>query len=71
MLSSVKYQKNKIIIHTDQSVMPKNKNNWSHGISNIKKKQLVLTYWMNLLQNLNAKTNIFVTLNSNKINQKI
>lgn len=70
LLSSVNYQKNKIIIHTDESIMPKNKNNWSSWNFKYQKKQLVLTYWMNLLQNLRCKTNIFVTLNSNEINQE-
>ena len=46
--------------------MPKNKNNWSSWNFKYQKKQLVLTYWMNLLQNLRCKTNIFVTLNSNE-----
>ena len=69
LLSSVKYQKNKITIHSDDSIMPQSKKNWTSWNFKYDEKKLVLTYWMNLLQNLKCNTNIFVSLNSNKINE--
>jgi len=70
LLSSIKYQKNKITIHSDDSIMPQSKKNWTSWNFKYDEKKLVLTYWMNLLQNLKCNTNIFVSLNSNKINEK-
>ena len=69
LLKSVKYQSNKIIIHSDEKMMPKKKSNWASWNFNNNNKKLLLTYWMNLLQNLKCKKNIFVTLNSKKINR--
>lgn len=70
LLNAVKYQKNTIYIHTDKKIMPKKKANWSSWNFFYTKKNLVLTYWMNLLQNLKCKTNIFVTLNFKTINKR-
>ena len=70
LLNAVKYKKNKIIIHTDKNLMPKNPNNWSSWNYLYNRNNLVLTYWMNLLQKLECKKNIFVTLNFDKINKK-
>jgi Predicted NAD/FAD-binding protein len=46
--------------------MPLNKKAWSSWNSSINSKNLhqsSITYWLNLLQNLNIKKNIFLTLN--------
>ena len=72
ILSLVNYQKNEACIHTDNSLMPKNKFNWSswnfiNSNDNIPR----LTYWMNYLQNLKSKKDYFVSINSSTlINQK-
>jgi len=72
ILSLVDYQQNEACIHTDNSLMPKNKFNWSswnfiNSNDNIPR----LTYWMNYLQNLKSKKDYFVSINSSKlINQK-
>tara|TARA_B100000674_G_scaffold496984_1_gene529083 strand:- start:545 stop:1759 length:1215 start_codon:yes stop_codon:yes gene_type:complete len=70
LLNAVKYKKNKIIIHTDKNLMPKNPNNWSSWNYLYNRNNLILTYWMNLLQKLKCKKNIFVTLNFDKIKKK-
>ncbi len=70
LINSVKYQKNIIYIHTDKKIMPKKTKNWSSWNYFYTHKKIVLTYWMNLLQNLKCKTNIFVTLNYKNINKK-
>jgi len=66
ILSNFSYKENFAYIHTDEKVMPKNKNAWSSWNSlmdkdNIEKNSI--TYWLNLLQNLKCNENIFLTLN--------
>ena len=66
VLSNFKYKKNLAIIHSDNSFMPKNKKALSSCNSSILKndtKKNSVTYWLNLLQNLNIEKNIFLTLN--------
>ena len=66
ILSKFKYKNNTAIIHTDSRVMPKNFKAWSAWNSSIDSKNLnnsCITYWLNLLQNLKIKKNIFLTLN--------
>jgi len=69
LLLSVKYQQNKVLIHTDEKVMPSKRKNWSSWNFKYNGKKLVLTYWMNLLQNLQCKTNVLVTLNSDEVDK--
>ena len=66
ILSNFKYKNNLAIIHTDEKIMPKNKTTWSSWNSYVDPNNLnksSLTYWLNLLQNLKTKKNIFLTLN--------
>ena len=66
ILSNFNYKKNIAILHTDENVMPKNKKIWSSWNSKIDSKNTKnnsVTYWLNLLQNLNINKNIFLTLN--------
>ena len=66
ILSKFKYKKNLAIIHTDENCMPKNKRAWSSWNSKIDHLDTTnnsITYWLNLLQNLSIKENIFLTLN--------
>ncbi len=59
-------------MHTDESLMPKNKTTWSswnYLLSGDVKRPVTLTYNMNILQSLQAKPDFLVTLNSlNEIN---
>jgi len=66
ILSNFSYKENIAYIHTDQSVMPKNKKAWCSWNSSMKKDEIEknsITYWLNLLQNLECEENIFLTLN--------
>ena len=69
ILSSFKYENNKIYIHQDKSLMPKNKNVWSswNVISDKRNnnKNICVTYWINRLQNIKTLLPILVTLNAN------
>ena len=70
LLDMVNYKTNNIVIHSDEKIMPNKLSNWSSWNYRYQSKNLILTYWMNLLQNLKLKKNIFVTLNYDKINKE-
>ena len=66
ILANFKYKNNVAIIHTDVSLMPKNKKAWSSWNSSVNKdntSETSITYWLNLLQNLKTNKNIFLSLN--------
>ena len=65
ILTKFKYQKNIVYLHSDSSLMPKNKKTWSswNYISSKSEEKSSLTYWMNLLQKINNSLNVFVSLN--------
>ena len=66
ILANFKYKNNIAIIHTDETLMPKNKKAWSSWNSSVNKdntSETSITYWLNLLQNLKTNKNIFLSLN--------
>ena len=80
ILSNFKYKPNKAVIHSDENLMPLNKNawcSWNSSLNPNNKEQSSVTYWLNQLQNLKTDKNIFLTINpfveiaSDKIYHKI
>ncbi len=72
ILSGFTYQKNRIVVHKDQSFMPKSRKCWASWVylcedRKDNKPSVSLTYWMNNLQNLDADHPVFVTLNPDKM----
>lgn len=71
LLGAIRYEKNQAILHTDETLMPRRKNAWaswnyiSDGKDNTTR-LVCLTYWMNLLQNIDRDQPIFVTLNPDR-----
>jgi predicted NAD/FAD-binding protein len=67
ILGAIPYQRNEAVLHTDQSLLPKRKLAWAawnyHIVRNNQSK-VALTYNMNMLQGLDAKTQFLVTLNN-------
>ncbi|GHA36891.1 NAD/FAD-binding protein [Devosia pacifica] len=66
VLSSFKFTANRAVLHTDKNHMPRQRNlwsSWNYLRASEGESALSLTYWMNKLQPLDTKTNIFVTLN--------
>ncbi len=66
ILKNFKYKKNIAIVHSDESIMPKNKKNWCSWNASVDDNNLEknsVTYWLNLLQNLKINKNIFLTIN--------
>ena len=66
ILSNFSYKENIAYIHTDSRAMPKNKRawcSWNSSIDDKDTKKNSISYWLNLLQNLKCKEDIFLTLN--------
>lgn len=67
LLGSFSYQRNHAVLHRDKRFMPKRRGLWSawNYLQNghAGEEELCVTYWMNELQDLQTRTNLFVTLN--------
>ncbi len=69
VLGAFRFNGNHAVLHTDSSFMPRRKHLWSswNYLRAAKgESALSLTYWMNSLQPLATKTNLFVTLNPHR-----
>ena len=70
ILSKFKYSRNYAYLHSDKTFMPKRKATWSswnfQGKNN-DDHSFSLTYWMNLLQNLQSQKNFFLSINPSEI----
>jgi uncharacterized protein len=68
-LSAIRYQPNRCVLHTDQSLMPKRRRAWAAwnylqtGDEVNGTRPVALTYWLNRLQSLPFTTQLFETLN--------
>jgi len=69
ILGAFEYERNRVILHGDDSLMPKRREVWSSwnylssGGSNRAEERLSATYWMNRLQSIDMRIPVFVTLN--------
>lgn len=75
VLGAFRTTQNTAILHRDPSLMPKRKKVWSswsmitddiHNSKRLADEPVSLTYWMNRLQSLPTKHDIFVTLNAQR-----
>ena len=70
-LGAIKYQPNDIILHCDESIMPKRRNTWASWVYTEDKgadiERIDLTYWMNSLQPIPMDDPMFVTLNTKRV----
>ncbi len=68
LLKHFKYQENSILVHKDDSVMPKHRINWASWNYLIDSKNpaapTTTHYWMNSLQQVSERFNYFVSLNA-------
>ena len=62
VMNNFQYSKNDVILHQDEQLMPRMRDNWSSWNSFDFENRKYLTYWMNSLQNLDTKENLFVTV---------
>lgn len=69
-LGAVKYQPNKVVLHSDTNIMPKRRQTWSSWIYSEEagktSNQIDLTYWMNSLQPWLTEDPLMVTLNTTR-----
>ena len=69
-LGAVKYQPNKVVLHSDTSIMPKRRQTWSSWVYSEEAgkatDQIDLTYWMNSLQPWLTEDPLMVTLNTTR-----
>jgi len=70
-LSAFRYSQNLAVLHEDERLMPKRRRVWSSwnvigDTDDSAEKPLSVTYWMNRLQNLDPRQQIFVSLNPPK-----
>lgn len=67
LLGAFRFTPNRAVLHTDRQFMPRRKRLWSAWnylrSGGADGEQLSLTYWMNRLQPLDTRTDLFVTLN--------
>ncbi|MBX2848112.1 MAG: FAD-dependent oxidoreductase [Acidiferrobacterales bacterium] len=78
ILGNITYEKNHVIIHTDENIMHPNKLSWASWNAEVPNtynpaslKCCTANYWMNSLQRLDIKANIFTSLNSHhKVDQE-
>lgn len=68
ILGAFTYQKNDIVVHRDESFMPRRRKAWASWVylsdaARDEKPCVSLSYWMNNLQSLPAENPVFVTLN--------
>ena len=67
ILGAITYQKNDAVLHTDTSLLPKNRRAWAawnyHRLER-EQDQVAMTYNMNILQNISCETQFCVTLNN-------
>lgn len=70
VLGAVRYQPNKVVLHSDTAIMPKRRQTWSSWIytEDVDKSsdQIDLTYWMNSLQPWLKDEQMMVTLNTTR-----
>ncbi len=66
LFDNIKYSRNIVYLHNDETFMPRIRSAWSswnYIKEDIKNSRMTVTYWMNKLQKLKTKQNIFVSLN--------
>lgn len=63
ILGAFKYQPNRAVVHFDEAQMPRRRKVWSSWNYVGDDERAAVVYWMNRLQNLPCRENIFVTLN--------
>ena len=66
VLSGIKYQRNEMQLHSDAAVMPNNKKawaSWSVKVGAELESACTVSYYMNLLQQLDAPVDFFTSLN--------
>jgi predicted NAD/FAD-binding protein len=77
LLGAFRYSRNSAVLHSDPALMPKRRavwSSWNHiGSGDGDDAQVcpMVTYWMNMLQNIPRETPLFVTLNPRRVPREV
>lgn len=65
LLGACRYTKNRAVLHTDRALMPRREPLWAswNYVGDNPEGGCVVSYWMNKLQNLRCREQLFLTLN--------
>jgi predicted NAD/FAD-binding protein len=66
VLGAISYQENDVVLHLDDSLLPQNRRawaSWNYYIPRDEVARVIVTYNLNILQNLRAPRTFCVTLN--------
>jgi predicted NAD/FAD-binding protein len=66
ILGAIPYQENEVVLHTDTALLPRARRAWAawnYHVVNGQQQRAALTYNMNILQSLQTRTTVCVTLN--------
>lgn len=66
-LSAIPYQQNDVVLHTDESLLPRSRrawSSWNYLLRQRHQERAVLSYDMNILQAISSKSTFCVTLNA-------
>jgi len=66
-LGAIPYQSNEVVLHNDDSLLPRSRrawSSWNYWLRKADQSRAVLNYNMNILQGLDAETTFCVTLNA-------
>ena len=71
LLGAIRYERNRAVVHSDATLMPKRRKAWASwnyisAGADTDTRLVCLTYWMNLLQNIDQQFPLFVTLNPHR-----
>ncbi len=66
-LEAIPYQQNEVVLHTDESLLPRRQvawSSWNYLLQDRFQERAILTYSMNILQGFQSETTFCVTLNA-------
>jgi predicted NAD/FAD-binding protein len=66
VLGAIRYQRNEVLLHTDTRVLPRRRlawAAWNYHLVDRASERVAVTYHMNMLQRLNTRTPLLVSLN--------
>lgn len=69
VLGAIPYQRNEAILHTDETLMPRRRRAWAawnYRLPENPRRQVAVTYNMNILQSIDSATQYCVTLNDDR-----
>jgi predicted NAD/FAD-binding protein len=74
LLGAIRYQRNEVMLHTDVSLLPRRRlawAAWNYHLVDRASERVAVTYHMNILQRIQSRTPLLVTLNlSDRVDER-